>query len=67
MNLQKLVGRTVEIIYQDKDGKFSKRSIRVERIDGELIRAYCYTAKGPRVFRIDNVLAALPVVRRRVG
>ncbi len=67
MDLDKLVGRTADIIYQAKDGKFTKRMIRIERIDGRLIRAYCYTAKGPRVFLIDNILAALPVMKRRVG
>ncbi len=66
MNLDKFIGRTADIIYQDKAGKFTKRTIRIERIDGELIRAFCYTARGPRIFRIDNVLAALPTNKRAV-
>jgi len=59
------IGRRVEIIYQSADGRLSQRVVRVLGVRDGVVRAFCLTTGAPRTFRIENILAALPVVRRR--
>ncbi|CAM3500230.1 hypothetical protein [Marinicrinis lubricantis] len=61
--MQKYVGRIIEIIYQDRKGQFTKRRIRVLRIDDVVVKAYCYAGRGPRLFYLDRILAIQPIVR----
>ncbi|MNC75852.1 hypothetical protein D3C76_1612990 [compost metagenome] len=58
--MQKYVGQTVTIIYQDKSGAFSKRRIRVLAVDGGRIKAYCYAAGAPRLFAAERIMAVQP-------
>jgi predicted DNA-binding transcriptional regulator YafY len=51
------IGRIIEIIYLDSKGIFTKRHIRVDYVIVNMIKAYCFTAKAPRVFRIDRIMA----------
>ncbi|UFJ42046.1 WYL domain-containing protein [Brevibacillus humidisoli] len=51
----------VEIIYLDRNGRTSKRVLRLHSIDGEKMKAYCFTRQANRVFIISNILAAVPV------
>ncbi|USG65836.1 WYL domain-containing protein [Brevibacillus ruminantium] len=53
-------GQLVEIIYQDRSGKISKRTLRLQAIIGSKIKAYCLTRRAPRVFDIENILAVSP-------
>ena len=62
--MQKWVGRRVEIIYQGADGRLSQRTIRVLSVQNGVVRAYCLTTGAPRTFRIDSILACVPVRRR---
>lgn len=55
--MQKYVGQTVTIIYQNKSGAFSKRRIQVMTVDGGRIKAYCCTAGAPRLFMAERILA----------
>lgn len=57
----KYMGRTVEIIYLDRRGRFSRRRIRVAAVRGDVVRAYDLDRRAPRVFRIENILAVQPV------
>ncbi|RAV06530.1 hypothetical protein [Paenibacillus sp. YN15] len=58
--MEKYVGQTVTIIYQDKSGAFSKRRVRVLAVDGGRIKAYCYSARGPRLFLAERIMAVQP-------
>jgi len=53
----------VEIIYIDKENKFSKRRILVKAINEKFIRAYCLTRKQARIFKINTILA-VDVIRK---
>jgi len=53
----KYIGRTVEIIYQDRHGKLSQRRIVVRSIRNSRIRAYDVNSNSYRVFRIEGILA----------
>lgn len=50
-------GDIVEIIYQAKDGRFSRRHIRVINDGEKYLEAYCYMRKNVRIFKKENILA----------
>lgn len=54
----------VDMIYLAKDGEVSKRRIKVLQVNEVLFKAYCYLRKSLRTFRVDNVLALVPVTSR---
>lgn len=62
----KYIGRIVEIIYQDRAGKLSQRRIRVQDVDDGKVRAIDLVKNAPRVFDVDRILSALPVVGRAI-
>jgi predicted DNA-binding transcriptional regulator YafY len=59
--ISKFTGRRVEIIYQDADGHLTQRTIRVLGVQDVVVRAYCLTTGAPRTFRVDGILACMPV------
>jgi len=61
MFILKYVGRTVEMIYQDRSGRLTQRRIRVLSADGGNIRAYDLGKRAPRVFEAARILAVQPV------
>lgn len=65
--MERYIGHTVEIIYQDKEGKLSQRRVKVESVKDGKLKAFCFTAGAPRVFTIANILAALPAKRGATG
>jgi predicted DNA-binding transcriptional regulator YafY len=50
--------RPVDIIYMDKKGRISKRTIFVKKFDQDKVIAFCTLRKQNRTFEIDNILAA---------
>lgn len=54
-------GDLLEMMYMAVDGGISKRRIKVFLVGDVSFRAYCYLRKTNRTFRIDNVLALIPV------
>lgn len=64
MQLDKYVGRTVEIVYLAQNGQLSQRFIRIRRIHGAFVYAHCLKARQPRTFRCDQILAVMPVIRQ---
>ncbi|MGG1658851.1 WYL domain-containing protein [Brevibacillus sp. NRS-1366] len=52
----------IQVIYLGRDGKTTMRTLRPLEVTEERLKAYCLTRKAPRVFAIDNILAAEPVV-----
>ena len=61
MSILKYVGRTIEIIYQDRSGRLTQRQIRVLAAESGKIRAYDMGKRAPRVFEAERILAAQPV------
>ena len=59
--------KAIEIIYQNKDNVFSKRHIIVKAINESYIKAYCLSKKQTRIFKIDAILAVLPVEIEKRG
>ena len=57
-------GEVLEVMYLAKDGSISKRKIKVLQVGDNSFRAFCYLRKSKRTFLIDNVLAAVPLVRK---
>lgn len=55
----------IQVIYLGRDGKTTMRTLRPLEVTEERLKAYCLTRKAPRVFAIDNILAAEPVVNCR--
>lgn len=53
--------RAVEIIYQSKDNSFSQRTILVKDINQKYMKAFCFTKRQLRIFKIDSILAVSPV------
>lgn len=66
VNLEKYIGRTVEIIYLDRTGALTQRRIRVRSVAGGIVRAQCLATGAPRTFRVDSILALQPVMGRAV-
>ncbi|MFP3390580.1 WYL domain-containing protein [Brevibacillus sp. SIMBA_040] len=53
--------KNIQVIYLGKDGHTTMRTLRPLEVTGERLKAYCLTRKAPRIFAIDNILAAEPV------
>ncbi|MNO39852.1 hypothetical protein D3C76_299880 [compost metagenome] len=66
-DMEKLIGQMIEIIYEDKAGNITQRRIEVLGHRGGLIRAACLTTGGPRVFRVERILAWQPAKASRAG
>ena len=54
-------GQIVDIMYVSKNGEVTKRRIKVIKIYGDAFQAYCFLRKTKRTFKVDNVLALIPV------
>lgn len=54
----------VDIMYMAKDGSITKRRIKLIKIAGESVQAYCFTKQAKRTFIIDNILAAVPLINK---
>ncbi len=51
----------LDMIYMAKEGAMSKRSIKILQVGDVSVRAYCYLRKSNSPFKIDNVLALVPI------
>lgn len=56
----------LDLIYMSNDGKITKRRIRAYKCDKESFTAYCYLRRSTRTFKVDNVLAGVPVIIDRM-
>ncbi|MGG1598883.1 hypothetical protein [Paenibacillus naphthalenovorans] len=65
-NLRRYIVRTIEIIYLGRDNRITQRRIEVRTVNAGIVKAYCFKRKGPRLFRINNILAVQPVKRYAV-
>jgi predicted DNA-binding transcriptional regulator YafY len=53
-----LENRPVDIIYIDQQGRITKRTIFVKKIDQEKVIAFCTVRNQNRTFYLRNILAA---------
>lgn len=60
MDVGKWVGRNVELIYTDAGGRFTRRLVRLQRVDGSSVAAYDLLKRQPRTFRLEGILAIQP-------
>lgn len=56
----------LELIYMADDGEITKRRIKAFKADKDTFTAYCFLRKSTRTFKIDNVLALVPVTKDRM-
>ena len=54
----------VDIMYMAKDRSITKRRIKVIAMTGDTLQAYCFVRHAKRLFKIDSILAVMPVVHR---
>ena len=59
--------QTIDIMYIAKDDAITKRRIKLIKIAGDSVQAYCFTRHAKRTFKIDNILAVYPVIRKASG
>ena len=53
-----------DMMYMAASGKVTKRRVNVIRVGDDAFWAYCHLRGAKRTFRIDNVLALVPVTIR---
>ncbi|WP_214829440.1 hypothetical protein [Exiguobacterium algae] len=58
-------GRVTELMYVDRHGVFTKRRVKLIKIQGQHVIAWDYSKHAKRTFCIDQVLACLPAIDRR--
>lgn len=54
----------LDIIYMAKDGKITKRRVKIIKVVGDTMQVYCFNKCAKRTFIVDNTLAIMPVSRR---
>lgn len=57
-------GQLVDMMYIAKSGEISKRRIKIIKLTGDSFSAYCFLKHAKRTFKIENVLALSPVIRK---
>ena len=60
----KTFNQSLDMMYIANDGTISKRRIQVLLVNDDSFQAYCFLRRAKRTFRIDNVLALVPVILR---
>ncbi|MEK3976036.1 transcriptional regulator [Psychrobacillus sp. FSL K6-1267] len=53
-----------EMIYMKNNGEISKRRVKVLSVTKDSFKAYCFLRGTKRVFRIENVLAFVPIIHK---
>ncbi|MBB6670301.1 hypothetical protein [Cohnella nanjingensis] len=67
MQIDKYVGRNVEIIYQDSKGQITKRRVAVYSVRDGLVHVKDLTKKSIRTFVAERILAVMPAHSGRVS
>ena len=57
----------LDIMYIAKDQSITKRRIKLIKISGEHVQAYCFSRHAKRNFIVDNILAVHPVNKKERG
>lgn len=56
--------QSLNMICMDEDGQVTKRRVKPFKITGNTFVAYCFLRGSRRTFKIDNVLAVVPVMKK---
>jgi len=56
--------QVLDIIYMDNAGSITKRRVKLLKVTEDSFQAYCYLRGSRRTFKIDNVLALVPVMTK---
>jgi predicted DNA-binding transcriptional regulator YafY len=59
-DLDKFMGRTIEIIYMDRSGRLTQRTVELRAVRASHIYTFCLRRGEPRVFATDRILAVMP-------
>ncbi|MFJ5771383.1 transcriptional regulator [Psychrobacillus sp. NPDC093180] len=57
-------GQLADMIYLSNNGEMTKRRVKVLSVNDETFKAYCFLRNTKRTFKIDNVLAFVPVIKK---
>ena len=57
----------LDIMHIAKDYTITKRRIKLIKIAGDTVQAYCFNRHAKRTFKIDNILAVYPVISKASG
>ena len=57
----------LDIMYIAKDQSITKRRIKLIKIAGEHVQAYCFSRHAKRNFIVDNILAVHPLNKKARG
>ena len=57
----------LELIYITNENQISQRIIKVLAVTDHAIKAYCYTKKQFRTFKLENILSGAPFRNRRTA
>jgi hypothetical protein len=63
MQIEKCVGRIVDIIYQDCKGVITKRQISVHGVIGDKVKAFDTSKQAFRSLNVTGILAVQPLGR----
>ena len=58
------LNQIVEMIYMNNNGEISKRRVKVLSVEGNAFKAYCFLRNTKRTFKVDNVLAFVPIINK---
>lgn len=50
-------GQKLELIYINNDNQISHRVIKVLKVTDHMVKAYCYTKRQFRSFKLENILS----------
>src|SRR5690625_1816276 len=53
--------QVLDMIYLDSDGAITKRRVKTLKVTEDSFQAYCYLRGSRRIFKVDNVLALVPI------
>ena len=48
----------------NKSGEISKRKVKVLSVEGNSFKGYCFLRNTKRTFKVDNVLAFVPIIHK---
>ncbi|MFC3802785.1 hypothetical protein [Cohnella sp. GCM10012308] len=64
MDINKHVGREVNMIYQDKQGAITYRHVSIRSVDASRAEVYDHGKRGPRTLQLDGILDWRPLRER---
>lgn len=55
---------SIDMMYMANNAEISKRRIQVLKINGGIFQAYCFLRKSERTFKVSNILALAPIMKK---